>query len=120
MHGGGRANAAANEGDAFRGSGLACAILVLMETAICNVRDIEASQRRWIEAVVGQPLHDHQQVIIQVVDVGLEPDRKLRASALAEAGEIARQGRANAAAHGVTEEEIDAAIEEAKRHTRSR
>lgn len=84
-----------------------------METAICNVRDIDAGQRRWIEAVVGGPIQDHQQVMIQVIDAGIEPRRELRTSALAEASDIARRGRENAAARGVTEDEVDAAIDEA-------
>ncbi|HET6883576.1 MAG TPA: hypothetical protein VFI31_25715 [Pirellulales bacterium] len=92
----------------------------IMETAICNVRDIDAGQRRWIEAVVGQPLQDHQQVMIQVIDVGVEPDLALRNESLAEAKEIARRGRENAARQNVTEDEVDAALKDAKRHLRSR
>lgn len=91
-----------------------------MESAICNVRDIETNQRRWIEAIVGQPLREDQQVMIHVIDVGIEPDKSVRTAALAEASELARQGRANAASRGVSEEELDAAIEQARRHIRSR
>jgi hypothetical protein len=91
-----------------------------METAVRNVRDIEADQRRWIEGVVGQPLQDHQQVMIQVIDAGIEPSLDRRTTALAEASEIARRGRANAAVHGVSEVEVEAATDEALRHLRSR
>jgi hypothetical protein len=90
----------------------------LMETAICNVRDIDAGQRQWIEAVVGGPLEDHQQVMIQVIDIGIEPRLELRVNALAEASGIARRGRENAAARSVTEDEVDAAIDEAMHHVR--
>jgi hypothetical protein len=91
-----------------------------MTSAIRNVRDIEAEHRRCLEAVLGQPLEDHQQLVIQVIDVEVDRERNLRANALAEASEIARRGRANAAAQGATEDDIDAAIEEAQRHLRSR
>lgn len=91
-----------------------------METAIRNVRDIQAGERRWIEAVIGHPLRDHQQVLIQVVDAGVEPDQTLRGNALAEAAEIARRGREHAAAQNVGEAEIETALAEARRHLRGR
>ncbi len=74
---------------------------------------MEADKRRWIEAVVGHQLEENQQVLIHVLDVGVEPDERLRRDALSQAAEIARQGRTNAAARGATDSEVDAAIEEA-------
>ena len=38
-----------------------------METVTRHVRDIDANERLALERVLGQPLHDNQQVIIQVV-----------------------------------------------------
>ncbi|HEX5445021.1 MAG TPA: hypothetical protein VFW87_14380 [Pirellulales bacterium] len=90
-----------------------------MASVICKVHDIEADQRRWLEGIVGQPLHENQQVVIQVIDAGVEPSMEQRKSSLAEAAEIARRGRANAAAQGATEHEVDAAIDEALRQVRS-
>ncbi len=91
-----------------------------MASVICKVQDIEADQRRWLEGVVGRPLHENQQIVIQVIDAGVEPSIEQREAALAEAAETARRGRTYAAARGVMEEELDAAIDEALRHARSR
>ncbi len=89
-----------------------------MESVIHRVRDMEADKRRWIEAAVGHELQENQQILIHVLNVGVEPDEGLRRVALAQAADLARQGRANAAARGATESEVDAAIEEALRQTR--
>jgi hypothetical protein len=37
-----------------------------MESIVHNVRDLEAGQRKSLELVVGQPLRDNQQIVIQV------------------------------------------------------
>lgn len=89
-----------------------------MECFIQNVNDIDADKLRSLEHVVGQHLHANQQVVIRVVDVGTEPSHETRNEALARAAEIARQGRANAAAQGASDEEVDAALDEAVRHVR--
>ena len=91
-----------------------------MESFIQNVKDIDADRLRSLEHVVGQNLNGNQQVAIRVVDIGTEPSEHIRNEALARAAEIARQARANAAAQGVSEEEVEAAIEEAIRHARQR
>jgi hypothetical protein len=89
-----------------------------MDSIIRNVKDIEADKRSAFESVIGRKLRDNQQLFIQVIDVGVEPDEETRRNALDRAAEIARQGRANAAAQGVSEEEIDRAIDEAMHHVR--
>jgi len=89
-----------------------------MESIIRNVKDIEAEDRRSLEHVVGQQLRDNQEVVIRVIDLDLVSDEQARRQTLARASEIARQGRANAAASGATAEEIDADIEEAIREVR--
>jgi len=71
-----------------------------------------------LEHVVGQPLRDNQEVMIQIIDLDMVPDDKSRRQALARAAEIAHQGRTNAAIRGATAEEIDADIEEATREVR--
>ena len=38
-----------------------------MESIIRNVRDIEATERRVLERVLGLPLHENQQVVVQIV-----------------------------------------------------
>ena len=89
-----------------------------MECFIQNVKDIAADKLRALEQVVGQPLHANQQVVIRVVDVGMEASDQTRKDALARAAAIARRGRANAAAQGVSDQEVEAAIDEAVRHVR--
>ena len=57
-----------------------------------------------------QHLDANQQVVIRVINVSEEPTPQARNEALVKAAEIARRGRASAAAQGVTEIEVDAAI----------
>lgn len=90
-----------------------------MESIIRNVKDIEADERQVYEHVLGQPLHDNQLVIVRVINPGVEPEPAVRDQALAEAAEIAREGRASAAAQGVSEEEAGQIIDEAIREVRS-
>jgi len=89
-----------------------------MDSITRNVKDIEADDRRSLEHVVGQQLRDNQEVVIRVIDLDLVSDEQVRRQTLARAAEIARQGRANAAASGATSEEIDADIDEAIREVR--
>jgi hypothetical protein len=89
-----------------------------MESIVRNVKDIDGQQRQWLEAAIGQQLKDNQQVVIRVLTPGVEPDQTARASALEHAAEIARKGRAHAEGLGISEEEINAAIEEGIRETR--
>ena len=89
-----------------------------METVVRNVKDIDANERRYLEGTLGRQLQENQQVIIRVIDLGVEPDDATRRGALGDASAIARKARANAAALGVTDEEVDAAIDEAIDHVR--
>jgi hypothetical protein len=89
-----------------------------METFFQNVKDIDADKRQALEHVIGQQLDANQQVMIRVIDVDKQPSPKARNDALAMAAEIARRGRASAAAQGVTANEVDAAIDEAIQHVR--
>ena len=43
-----------------------------MESIVRNVRDIKSSERLVLEHVLGHQLKENQQVIIQVVNVGME------------------------------------------------
>jgi len=44
-----------------------------METIIRHVRDIDTDERRVLEHVIGQQLHENQKVIIQVVTLSCQP-----------------------------------------------
>jgi hypothetical protein len=83
-----------------------------------NVRDIQAGGRRWLEDVLGQHLQEHQQVFIMVLTPGRAPDEETRRRARAALDTTFRKTDAYAQKHGVTDEEIDAAIREATDHVR--
>ena len=90
-----------------------------MESVIRNVKDIEGSERQYLESALGRKLQDNQQVVIRVINLNVEPPARFRDQALSDASDIARQGRSNAAAEGVTAEEAGTAIDEAIEHIRS-
>jgi len=89
-----------------------------MESIIRNVSEIETDERRVYESVLGHPLGENQQILIRVIEIGREPDEATRRAAGARAVEIARQGRAAAAAQGITAEEANATIDDAIREVR--
>jgi hypothetical protein len=89
-----------------------------MVSIIQNVKDIDTDTRQALEHVVGQQLRTNQQVVIRVIDVDEQPSPRARSEALARAAEIARRGRAVAAALEASESEVDAAIEQALRQAR--
>jgi hypothetical protein len=89
-----------------------------MVTFIQKVKDIDADKRQALEHVMGLHLRQNQEVVIRVIDVGEEPNRLARNEALTRAAEIARQGRAGVAEQGITEVEVDEALDEAIRHAR--
>lgn len=91
----------------------------VMESVIRNVKDIEGSERQYLESALGRKLQDNQQVVIRVINLNVEPPARFRDQALSDASDIARQGRSNAAAEGVTAEEAGTAIDEAIEHIRS-
>jgi hypothetical protein len=87
-----------------------------MQTVIRNVKDIDADERRYLEGTLGHQLQENQRIVIRVIDLGVEPDEATGRAALADASLIARKGRANAAAQGVGEEEVDEAIDHVRGH----
>ena len=89
-----------------------------MESIIRDVKDIVPDERRVYEAAIGHSLQDNQRVVIRVVNLRAEPSEATRTAALSRAVEIARQGRAAAAAQGITPEEAGAAIDEALQEAR--
>jgi hypothetical protein len=89
-----------------------------MVSIIQNVKDVDTDTRQALEHVVGQPLRTNQQVVIRVIDVDEQSGPGARSEALARAAEIARRGRAVAAAQEVSECEVDTAIEQAIQQAR--
>jgi hypothetical protein len=73
---------------------------------------LASEERRVYEAVLGHPLADNQQVIIRVLEAGVEPTEITRRASMTRAAEIARQGRAATKARGITLDQAGAAIDQ--------
>lgn len=86
--------------------------------AVESVRDLEASGKRLLEGILGQQLRENQQVFIMVLSPGSEPDAAARQAGRAGLEATFRKTEAYAQQHGVSDEEIDAAIGEAMAHVR--
>jgi hypothetical protein len=86
--------------------------------AVESVRNLQAGGKRWLEAILGQQLQESQQVFIMVLSPGTEPDEAARRQARAGLEAVFQKAEAYAGAHGIDEDEIDAAIQEAMQHVR--
>ena len=84
-----------------------------------NVRDISPENRRSLESMLGEPLREDQKVCIAIVPV-TGPDEDVRRAAFARIEEIFARTDAYAREQGITEKEIDEAVEEAMQHVRHR
>ena len=91
-----------------------------MGSIVCNVKDIQSIQKRWLEGALGESLRDDQQVFILVVTPNVLPDEATRKEALRGVESILDQAEANASAQGFSAEEADAAVDDAMRHVRRR
>jgi hypothetical protein len=89
-----------------------------MESILRNVTDIAGDDRRGLEHLVGAHLQDNQQILIQILDIGVTQPDEVRSAAMQRAAAIAEQGRIHAAAQGVTLEDTDQAIDDAIRNAR--
>lgn len=91
-----------------------------MESIIRKVSDISEDQRSWLESNLGQQLQDGQQIIIRVVNVGIEPPAANRDHALADMQQLSQRGSNHRQTKRVSEEEADQALDEAMRDIRPR
>ena len=73
-----------------------------------------------VEEIVGKKLADDQKVYIMIGSLGLgtQPDEAMRKRAAEKVQRIMKKAAKNAEAQGITEEEIDAAVDEAQEHVR--
>ncbi len=85
-----------------------------------NVTEIPEASRRSLEDLLGRQLLANQRVFIMVLDPSAVPDEAQRTSAAAGLREIIAAAQAHADQAGVSDEEIDAAVEEAMGHVRRR
>ena len=88
--------------------------------AVQNVKDIQESEKRWLERLFGRPLGEDQQLFKMVLTAGSAPDEATRRNARAGLERIFDRTEEYAKTHGITDEEADAAVEEAMRHVRPR
>ncbi|HEV3259534.1 MAG TPA: hypothetical protein VG013_21895 [Gemmataceae bacterium] len=88
--------------------------------AVQSVKDIQESEKRWLERLLGRPLGEDQQVFIMVLTPGSAPDEATRRKARAGLERIFDKTQEYAKTHGITDEEADAAVEEAMRQVRPR
>ncbi len=88
--------------------------------AVESVRNLQASGKRLLEDLLGQKLQEDQQVFIMVLSPGTEPDEAARQKTRTGLEATFQKTEAYARAHGIADEEIDAAIEEAMEHVRPR
>ena len=86
-----------------------------MESIIRNVQEIEAAEKRVYEVVLGQRLRDDQQVIVRVLT---PPDEETRQKALAGLKKLSEKGNQHRQSLGISEEEADEILREAKDHVR--
>jgi hypothetical protein len=83
-----------------------------------SVRNLQASGKHLLEDLLGRPLLEDQQVFIMVLSPGSEPDEEARRLARAGLEAAFRKTAAYAAEHGVSDDEIDAAVREVARQIR--
>jgi hypothetical protein len=83
-----------------------------------SVRNLQASGKRLLEDILGQQLQDNQQVFIMVFSPGSEPDEVDRRQALAGLETTFQKTAAYASEHAISDNEIEAAIQEAAQQVR--
>jgi hypothetical protein len=92
-----------------------------MDTVVSrSVLDLPAQQRTTLEQLIGRPLAAEQQVLIMIVDPPAIPSEAARERAAVGIRKIIAEAQAHADAHHVTDDEADAAVEEAMAHVRRR
>lgn len=94
-----------------------------MENELVTVQKVHGLQdngRRWLENVLGEHLNENQQVFIMVFTPGMQPDDATRRQALASVKQTMSAVENNLSAAGVSQDEFDAAVDEAMEDVRRR
>ena len=84
------------------------------------VNDIPEPDRRSLENLLGHPLSADQQVFVMVFSAGMVADDQTRRAAAERIRHTLDEVDRRRAAQGITDEEVDAAVDEAMDHVRSR
>ena len=87
-------------------------------TSTQKVKDIEDAGRQWIEGVLGQQLHDEDQIYLMVYRQGSVPDDATRKAAFERIKALCEKAHRHALEKGITAEEADTAVEEAIEYVR--
>lgn len=85
-----------------------------------NVDDLPAASRENIEQLIGSPLKAHQRVYIVVDMPPPGPSEAVRLQAAERIRQIVAQAQSHADNIGVSDSEMDAAVDEAMAHVRRR
>jgi hypothetical protein len=85
-----------------------------------NVDEIPEANRRSLETLLGQELHQSQRVFIMLFDPACTPSEATRRSAAVGLSEIIERAGRFAEAKGVSEDDVDTAVTEAIEHVRRR
>ena len=86
--------------------------------AVRDVKQLPSAEKRSLESLVGRPLEDSQQVFILAFTPGIVPSDKARQEALAGLAQTWEKVEQHVQKHPTTEEEFDAAVNEAVENVR--
>lgn len=84
------------------------------------VNEIPEPDRRSLENLLGRSLAADQQVMVVVFAAGKVPNEVARRAAAESIRRTLAEADQRRAAHGITDEEADAAVDEAMQHVRPR
>jgi len=84
------------------------------------VNDIPEPDRRSLENLLGRPLQTDQQVFVMVFSAGKAPNEAERRAATERIRHTLDTVDRHRAAHGITDDELEAAVDEAMDQVRSR
>jgi hypothetical protein len=88
--------------------------------AVESVRNLQANGKRLLEDILGQELQDNQRIFIMAFTPGIVPSDKDREAARAGLKQTWEKVDQHMKEHGISEDEFDAAIEEAAEQVRHR
>jgi hypothetical protein len=84
------------------------------------VNDLPEPERRSLEHLLGCPLEANQQVFVMVLAAGETPDRETRRAAAESIRHTLAEVDQHRAKSGTSDDEFDAAVDEAMHHVRPR
>ena len=92
----------------------------MSEMVTLPVNDMPEPERRSLENLLGHPLEADQQVFVMVFSAGQVPDEPTRRAAAARIRQTLAEVDRHRVANNISDEEVDAAIDEATQPIRQR